>query len=201
MKREQVIAPQSAAAFELKAGERLRVVDLAGGQVADLLAFNPADHRERLSTGATIDQNSSLYLRRGDRIYSNRYNPMLQLVEDTAGAHDLLHPPCSPEMYRCQYGVVGEHPSCYANFVLALKKYGIDESLIATPFNIFMNTRVCPDGRVVVKEPLSGPGDYVLLAAEMDLIVAVTACSVEQGPCNASRCTAIKMEVFSGPGS
>lgn len=194
--RELIIEPQQGLAFALRANEKLKVVDVEGGQVADLLAFRQDDPRERLSTGATIDNNGSLYLRPGDRLYSNRYNPLLQLVEDTVGAHDLIHPPCSPEMYRCQYGIEGDHPSCYGNFVAALKEYGLPASLITTPFNIFMNTRVYADGRVEVKEPLSGPGDYIVLEALCNLIVALTACSVAESACNAYRCTAIRLEIW-----
>lgn len=51
MKSKLIIAPQQGAAFELKKGEKMRVIDLEGGQVADLPAFNLADPREGLSTG------------------------------------------------------------------------------------------------------------------------------------------------------
>lgn len=121
---------------------------------------------------------------------------MLQLVEDTVAAHDLLHPPCSPDMYRAQYNLTAGHPSCYENFANVLKEHGIDERLITVPFNIFMHTRINTDGRVEVKEPLSKPGDYVVLQAEMDLVVALTACSVEQSACNAYKCTAVAVEIF-----
>lgn len=75
-------------------------------------------------------------------------------------------------------------------------KYGLEEKDIDTPFNIFMNTRVNVDGRVEVKAPLSQAGDYVLLQAETDLLVAVTACSVEESACNAYRCTAIGLKIM-----
>lgn len=196
MKREITISPQKGTAFELYKGERVKVIDLEGGQVADLLAFRQGEPEEKLSTGVTIDNNGSLYLKKGDLIYSNRYNPLLLIVEDTVEGHDLLHPPCSPEMYRFQYNIRDNHPSCYMNFVEYLKEYGIDESLITTPFNIFMNTRVASDGSVEVKEPLSVAGDYIILEAQADLIVAVTACSVEESACNSYRCTAIGLEIY-----
>lgn len=78
-----------------------------------------------------------------------------------------------------------------------LGEYGLAETDIVTPFNIFMNTRVTADGRVEVKAPLSRSGDYLVLRAETDLLVAVTACSVEESACNANRCTAIRLEVYS----
>ncbi len=195
MKWETVIPAQTGTSFKLDKKDRLKVIDLEGGQVADLLAFNSGDYRESLSTAATIDCNGSIHIRPGDHLYSNRYNPLLLLAEDTAGAHDLLHPPCSPAMFRAQYGIDREHPSCYHNFLQVLRKYGLDESSIGPPFNIFMNTNLSEAGRVEVKEPLSGPGDYIVLEAQKDLLVAVTACSVEESACNAYKCTSIGLEI------
>ncbi len=191
------IPPQEGVALELKEGQFLKVIDLEGGQVADLLAYRASDFSEKLSTGATIDNNGSLYIGQGDYLYSNKYNSLLQIVEDKVGAHDLLHPPCSPDMYRVQYKIQREHPSCMTNFIKVLSEYGLVENDIVTPFNIFMNTRVSADGGVEVKAPLSRAGDYLVLRAETDLLVAVTACSVEESACNANRCTAIRLEVYS----
>jgi uncharacterized protein YcgI (DUF1989 family) len=191
-----VIPPQEGCAFELKKGEKVRVIDPEGKQVADFAAFNSKGPREYLSTGVTIDNNSSLYIKVGDYLYSNLYQPMLQVTADTVGAHDLLHPPCSPEMYRFQYRIAGEHPSCHENFKRALAGYGLDETYIRTPFNIFMNTRVYDDGHIEIREPLSKPGDYIELRALIDLIVAVTACSVAESSCNAGRCGPIKIEIY-----
>ncbi len=189
------IPPREGVALELKKGQLLKVIDPEGGQVADLLAYRLGDFSERLSTGATIDNNGSLYISRDDYLYSNRYNPLLQIIEDQVGAHDLLHPPCSAAMYRAQYNITGEHPSCMANFVKVLSKYGLSEADVVTPFNIFMNTRVGVDGRVDVKAPLSRAGDYLVFRTEIDLLVALTACSVAESTCNAYRCTAIRLEV------
>ncbi len=190
------IPPQEGVALELKKGQFLKVIDLEGGQVADLLAYRASDYSEKLSTGATIDNNGSLYIGQGDYLYSNRHNPLLEIVEDLVGAHDLLHPPCSPAMYRVQYNIQGDHPSCMTNFINVLGDYGLTEYDIVTPFNIFMNTRITADGRVEVKAPLSEAGDYLVLCAETDLLVAVTACSVGESACNAYRCSAIRLEVY-----
>ena len=40
-----------------------------------------------------------------------------------------------------------------------------------------MNAEVGPDGAIEIRPPRSGPGDYVVLRAELDLVVAVSACS------------------------
>lgn len=60
-----------------------------------------------------------------------------------------------------------------------------------------MNTRVCEDGRIEVKAPLSGPGDYALLEALMNMLVALPACSVEESACNAFKYPSIKVEIIS----
>ncbi len=196
VKQTKVIPPRGGAAVILNNQEKLRIVDLEGKQVADLLAYNWYDPGEYLSTGATIDTNGSLNIFREDCLYSNKYNPMLLLLEDTVGRHDLLHPPCSPEMYRKQYGITGNHPSCYHNFSLVLMDYGLDHTHIYTPFNVFMNTHVHNDGTLEVKKPLSKPGDYILLEAIMDLLVVITACSVAESDCNDHNPTPIKIEVL-----
>lgn len=198
MRRKITIAAREGVAFALKKGQRLKVIDLEGGQVADLLAFRLDDTDEKLSTSVTIDNNGSLFPKKGNLLYSNCYNPLLRIIEDRVGSHDLLHPPCSPAMYQSQYNIKGEHPSCQANFTKVLRKYGITEKEINTPFNIFMHTEVNSDGRVVVKEPLSKAGDYIVLEAEADLVVAVTACSVEESACNSYHCTAIGLVISQG---
>src|SRR5581483_11711450 len=85
------IEPQSGVGFELRAGERLRVIDPLGEQVSDLTAFNLDGHREWLSSGRTFDYNNTVYLTAGHRLYSNRSRVMMTIVEDTVGRHDFLY--------------------------------------------------------------------------------------------------------------
>lgn len=83
---------------------------------------------------------------------------MLTITADDVGRHDFLYTACSLEMYRIQYGVTGEHPSCLDNLSRALRPHGVEPHLVPTPFNIFMNTSVQPDGRIVIEPPRSQPG-------------------------------------------
>jgi uncharacterized protein YcgI (DUF1989 family) len=195
-KNERIIQKKSGAAFTVKKGARFRIVDIEGKQVADLVSFSNTDHNEKLSTGATIDCNGSLAVGRGDILYSNRYRAMLTVEDDSVGRHDILHPACSRWMYVFQYGIKDPHPSCLENLANALSEFGIDENEISTPFNIFMNTRILPNGKIHIEEPLSNPGDYIELRAEMDMIVAISACCVEESACNAYRATPLKVVFF-----
>jgi uncharacterized protein YcgI (DUF1989 family) len=174
----QRIAPQTGVAFRLNQGETLRVVDLEGEQVSDLMAFG-LDGRETLSGGRSIDYNSTIRLTTGHVLYSNRSSPMLTIVSDSVGVHDILFSPCSPEMFVRLYDFDPSHPSCFRNLADNLKAFDIDEDRIGTTFNIFMNAEMSPSGELKVVPPVSKAGDAIEFRAEMDLIVGLTACSAE----------------------
>src|SRR5687767_8198286 len=70
------LEPQTGTAFELRAGQLLRITDLEGEQVADLIVFNLSDKAEWLSSGRSIDYANRIYLTKGDILYSNRSRPM-----------------------------------------------------------------------------------------------------------------------------
>jgi len=175
------IAPRSGVAFELRRGERLRVIDPEGEQVADMVAFHRHDPGEAISSGRSIDYASRIYLSTGDPIYSNRSGVMLRIVEDTVGRHDFLLSPCSAQMFRIIYGDTQPHRGCFGNLVEALAPYGVLPDAIPTAFNVFMNVPVdAVTGAITVEPPLSKPGDYVVFEAQMDLIIGLTACSAGQ---------------------
>ena len=171
--------PQTGTAFQLAAGETLRVVDAFGEQVADLMAFSRHARPAWLSSGRTFDYNDTVYLTRGHTLYSNRSEPMLTVVEDTVGRHDFLYTPCSAETFAILYDHTGHHPSCLRNLADSLAVYGFDADDIPTTFNIFMNVEIETSGRLRILPPRSRAGDYIELRAEMALTVGLTACSAE----------------------
>lgn len=174
----ETIFPRSGVAFQVSAGQTLRVTDPEGEQVADLLAFNAHDTREVLSSGRSIDYASKIYLSTGDILYSNRSTPMLRISEDKVGRHDFLLTPCSAEMFRILYKHDHPHRGCFGNFAAALQPFGISPDQIPVAFNVFMNVAVDGDtGEIAVRPPLSKAGDWTDFEAKMDLIVAITACS------------------------
>lgn len=174
-----IIKPQSGTAFELGKGQSLRIVDLEGEQVADLIAFAREDQSEWLSSGRSIDYANTIYLTTGNILYSNRSRPMLTITADDVRRHDFLLTPCSPETFQIIYGRNDYHPSCLENLSTALAKFGIVPDAIPTTFNIFMNVEVAPHGKLSILPPISKAGNSITLRAEMDLIVGLTACSAE----------------------
>jgi uncharacterized protein YcgI (DUF1989 family) len=178
MSEIQIISPRSGVAFILKKNQLLRITDIEGEQVADLVCFNLHDQKEYLSSGRTIDYAGKIFLTTDDPFYSNRSNPMFKIVEDNVGRHDFLLTPCSAEMFRKIYGHDNPHRGCFGNLCNVLEPYGIGPDEIPVTFNIFMNVSVNGDtGKIAVLPPLSKAGDSISLLAEMDLIVGLTACS------------------------
>lgn len=170
------IEKRSGTAFKLAQGELLKIVDPEGGQVSDLVCYKEGDVKEVISNGRTFDYEETIELGLGNRLWSNRSNVMLSIVEDICGRHDFLLPPCSKDTFKHFYPDKPVHRGCFGNLAEALKPFGVDEDDIPTAFNVFMNVEV-ENGSVAVKPPRSDAGDYIVLRAEMDLIIGLTACS------------------------
>ena len=139
------------------------------------MAFS-SDGLERLSNGRTFDYDGKIYLSTGDMLWSDRSNPMLTIVADDVGRHDFLYASCTIEMYRKQYAVTGYHPDCHDNLLAALRELGVDAAPLPTSFNFFMVANVAVDGSLTFEPPRSRAGDSLIVRAEMDLVIALSAC-------------------------
>jgi uncharacterized protein len=179
--QRHIVPAGGGAGLRLARGEQLRLIDIEGGQTGDLMAFS-ADGRERLSNGRTFDYDGKIHLTTGDVLWSDRSNPLLTIVADDVGRHDFLYASCTVEMYRMQYGVTGYHANCHDNLLAALREIGLAPDSLPTAFNFFMNVDVLADGRLKILPPTCRAGDSMILRAEMDLAIAVTACPA--GTCN-----------------
>jgi hypothetical protein len=189
MSQEYFIPACSGKRIDVRQGQTITVVDIDGGQVVDFFAEVTGSPAEFLSTGVTIDCNESLRLKAGDTIYTNLYRPMLEVIEDDVGEHDLLHPCCRPEMYDFFYHNGEGHPNCYDNINGALDEH----RPIITPVNLFMYTKINTDGSISVEAPKSKAGDRIVLRALMDITLGVAACSVSESKCNSGKCSPVKV--------
>jgi hypothetical protein len=136
--------------------------------------------------------NGKLFLEKGDRIFSNFRNPLLEIIEDTVGVHDTLFPCCDPMRYSLDFGVEG-HANCRENFEQVFNEHGIEYWRIPDPVNLFQNTPITEDGKFgEIREPESKGGDYVVLKALTDLTVGISACPNDLTPLNGWKITDIK---------
>lgn len=195
IKQKWRIPPTQWLGFKLSKGQVVRVTDVEGEQVADLVAYHENDIRERLDPGVTMDALHKLKVKPGDKLYTNTYKPMLTIVTDQVGQHDFINPACRSEMYEILYNKKG-HSSCYHNLNLAIAEFAISAPDQHYPVNLFMNTVIHQSGEITVERPLSKAGDYIELRAEMDLVIAVSACPCSESPCNGFMCTPIDVEIL-----
>ena len=189
------LEPQTGTAFTVSKDHIIRIIDVEGEQVADLVCFAHANPAEYLSSSRSIDYNEKIYISTEDVLYSNLSRPMCSIIADQVGKHDFLFAPCSQEMFEISNGIIEPHPNCLDNLASGLKAFGIKEPQIPTAFNIFMNANISERGDIKTEPPKSKAGDYIDLRAEMGLIVGVTACSSKQ--CNNYKCPPIDVEVYS----
>jgi uncharacterized protein len=195
MSGTMLVKARTGIAFTVKAGARFRVIDVEGQQVSDLVAFLYEDLAERLSQANTRKLNAAVKLGLGHALYSTRCRKLMSIVEDTVGEHDILFSSCSAYDYRVRFGLADPHPSCLAILEEVLAPYGIPEAMIPDPFNIFQHSEIAPDFRLYTRVPLSRAGDYVAFQAEVDCLVALTACPQDQNACNGYRITDILVEL------
>ena len=191
MSREYIIPACSGMKIDVKQGQSITVIDIEGGQVVDFFAEADGNENEFLSAGVTIDCNESLKLNVGDIIYTNLYRPMIKVITDDVGEHDLLHPCCRPEMYDFFYHNGEEHPNCFDNINRVLD----EQRAVIVPVNLFMHTKISTNGSISVEEPVSKAGDKIVLKALMDITLGVAACSVSESKCNRGTCSPVKIVV------
>lgn len=190
----QTIQPRSGTAFTISKGERLKVIDPEGEQVADLYAFNTHDKNEFMSSGRSLDYNESTHFKAGSKLYSNESQVMFEIIEDTVEKHDFLLTPCSVDTFKHFYPSETPVPGCHGNLVAAFAEFDIPAHHIGTTFNTFMHVDVSKEGKISVLPPTSKAGDYTIFEAKMDMIVGLTACSA--GESNNFRYKPIQFEIL-----
>ena len=180
-KVEKVTVPGGyAKTIEVKKGQYVCVLDVEGGQCADFWAVKKDDYDHVLSPPHFFIDSLRVQPRIGDKIISNRRLPMVTVVYDDVGWHDMLVPSCDTWRYEYNFGVKG-HRNCCDNFREAMDEIEIDwgSRPVPHPFNIFMNSFVEEDGTLVIRVPTSEAGDRVIMKAEMDIIVVTSACPMD----------------------
>ena len=81
---DQILPPKEYLGVELRNGQTLRIVDVEGKQVPDLVAFNLHDPRERMSTNNSRLVQKKWLLTTGDALYSDEGNVLLRITDDGA---------------------------------------------------------------------------------------------------------------------
>ena len=200
----------NARAYRVKAGDYIQIIDVAGRQCSDFVAFDAAALDEGAEFGLDATVTRTLMGRSFSspglhaRYFDARLRPLVEVVQDTVGRHDTFLLACTAKYYEDQ-GYPG-HPSCSETFNKELAGHGVAPRAGWPAINFFYNTFVGPGEGIGMDEPWSRPGDYVLLRALTDLVCASSACPDDIDPANGWVPTDIHVRLYDrsaglGPGS
>ncbi len=201
---EFVIPKCSGKAFRVNKGQVFRVIEHEGKQVAGLIFLNAHNYKEQFmaefSGGLNYFHPSGMGSHyRLSKLYSKvpYENVMLTVTDNKIGDH-FLGPHCTKTMMDIWNAP--DHRSCSDNFTDALGEFGLELEDIYSPsvFNAFANVRIDPrgDGAIRIDPPRTEKGDYIEFLAEMDVVVAVSACPDDQSAINAYSCKALQIRIL-----
>ncbi len=204
---EEVIPPKQGRAIEVKQGQHVRVIDVDGKQCGDLAFFNRHNikekHCQNLSRSRQFKPGEPYIIKDhfdvGDVIYSTGYRPMMTIVADTAvpgGVHEIELHSCNTDMYKRMGLEPPPNGGCWEILSAVLKPYGITPEDIPDTFDVFANLRHYPaESQWRFEPPVTRPGDYFELLAEMDVIVGLSVCPFTWAT-NNWVITPLKLEVY-----
>ena len=199
--RAAEIPARAGRAFHVGQGEILRVRCHEGPQVADLIAFNHDEPREKFWQARTRVVHGG-HLGVGDQLWSIPpwTRPMMTMIADTvvhgeladgARSHDLLFCRCDARLYELVHKRAAVN--CNDNLVGAITAFGLAPGDVHDPFNIFMTTGLNRSGKPFYLPSGARKGDYVDLLAEMNLLIAISACP---GGSSGIESHALMIEIF-----
>ncbi len=190
----------TAMAYEVKAGEYIQVIDVDGRQCSDFLAFDSRQLQRGVERGLDATTTRTLmgaaYPGPGlfSRFYDQDMQPLVEVIRDTVGRHDTFALACTARYYE-DMGYPG-HINCSDNFNAALHPYTISPRRGWPAINFFYNTGIDSNNALLMDEPWSRPGDYVLLRAVTDLVCLSSACPDDIDPANGWNPTDIHVRVY-----
>ncbi|KAI2681222.1 hypothetical protein DTO013E5_7824 [Penicillium roqueforti] len=191
----------------LNVGQSIKIIDSSGGQVIDTWAFSlpstPAFPRY-MSMTHTRSTLHKLLPSIHESFLDNKRDPILTIAEDTSpGIHDVLYAACSPERYL-QLGADKEHDNCANNLHDAIQQCTepsfshimnfLESGWMPDPLNLFMKVDI-NGTNLQCLNPESKAGDYIVLKAEQECVVIMSACPMDLSACNGSEPSSANFEV------
>lgn len=183
----------------VKQGQVVRLVDVEGNESGDTMFYdaeNPADH---YSATQTIVGQKNIYLTTGSVLRAESGKALLTIVADTCGRHDTLGGSCSAQSNTIRYSRDIQYMhNCRDTYMLQMAEYDgpYAKRDLAPNINFFMNVPVTEDGNLEFVDGVSGPGYYVELRAECDVMLLLSSCPQLNNPCNAYNPTPVRVLIW-----
>jgi uncharacterized protein YcgI (DUF1989 family) len=198
---EFIVPKMTGKAFIVKKGQVMRVIQIGGGQVADIRFFNTQNYKEQFGAVHSMvlnamadDKNKAYYQTK--KLYSKIpwERLMLTVIEDTVGVNTMgSH--CSKKGFELRGE--SDHRSCGDNFRECLEPYGIkmEDMDSGGVFNVFMPRAIDEEGNVSWPESPAKDGDHVDFLADMDILVGFSNCPCDP-PINPPGCRDMKVQIL-----
>jgi uncharacterized protein YcgI (DUF1989 family) len=173
---------------EMKQGQIIRITATT---TVDFVFFKLQNLRERFDQARTKVYNMTLFVTAGHKLMGRDNQHMMTILADgfKDGTHDLQKGMCSAYRFQLakQEGRLGEYyprqiseipdHGCYENLSKALASYGIIPEDIPSPFNLNQHMQIDGvTGKMAHTQVRPRSGNYMDIRAEMDLLVALSAC-------------------------
>jgi hypothetical protein len=186
--KEAHVPYNSGWAGELKHGQVIRILATT---TVDFVCMRLDTLKERFDQARTKVYNMKIFITTGDKLMGRNNQHMMTIVENTnlEGTHDLQKGMCSgyrfklaqqenrlSEYYPRQIDEIPDH-GCYENISKAVASYGIIPEDVPSPFNLNQHMKIDGvTGKMAHTQVRPKEGNYMDLRAEMDLLIALSAC-------------------------
>jgi uncharacterized protein YcgI (DUF1989 family) len=171
-----LVAACTGVGVALRAGDLMRIEQVVDGQRVDLNAF-VLDGSGRRFDAARTRATTGLRPTLGAVLVSVPPEvPLLEIVADTAGPHDLSFPACSAAEFAA-VTAQDDHSNCIDLQRQTQRSWGLEPHAVHDPLNLWLPTGVLPDGRLCSWPCAARAGDHVDLLAHADVLVTINPCA------------------------
>jgi uncharacterized protein YcgI (DUF1989 family) len=192
--QQEILVPKcEGRSWSVAAGQEVRIVAVEGPQAADVIAWSAADPRESMSTWLTRHMSGNF--RSASKVYSKlpAGRVMFTVLTERDGLLWLTPGRCN----RLKYALQGrpDHANCQDILSATIAPFGMSPFDVPEVLNVFMNPQFNTEGGYEFLPSPVEPGDFFAMRAEMDVVMAVSACP-DDAPYNAGYPKALKIEVW-----
>lgn len=179
--RELLVPAEGGLAYEVARGQVQRVLMVDGPQVGDMAIFNASNYKETFDPDTSYVFNSAqgTGTDKGITYFYSRpphLRVMFEVLEDRVGTHFAMNgSKCTAKRYELM-GIEGYHQNCFDNLASVIAPYGLTPEDVPDVYNLFMHVGLDASGRYGFRPPTGHQGDYIDMRAEMDCLVALSAC-------------------------
>ncbi len=207
---EETLSPGATWSHVVKRGTALRLTDTEGGANVGAVFYNFECPVERLNIPDTLKAQQIARLTEGFVLYSDMGRVLFSITADSLGWHDALGGCADAAMVRAKFGEAryqerrnGFHRNARDGFLIELAKYGLGPRDLSPNVNFFSKVTVGGDGATAFVPGHSGPGSFVELRAEMNVLTVLNGCPhpLDPNPVYAPKPVHLSVRRVAAPGA